>query len=261
MSELIEVNVENFSRVNVKKWISDFSHKEKVIFAVECADLVIDIYERSHSSKAPRLAIDAAKKWIDSPTDDNKEACRNSAADAADAADASYAAAAASYAADASYAAYAASYAADAAYYAAHAASYAADAAYAGIKDKIIAIIKRMLTPKPEINIDEPQIYTQATFDASVLPPVGCMYKDGGVEITAIAHIGSYVVGHICGRFDESGEPVVVVTLVCDCEPIDTRTEKEKVIDKITNAIDVGVCWNTADIAKLIYEKCVSGDE
>jgi hypothetical protein len=39
-----DITVENFNYQNVKTWIEDFSHKEKVQFAVECAELVIHLY-------------------------------------------------------------------------------------------------------------------------------------------------------------------------------------------------------------------------
>ena len=99
----MEITVENFNYSNIKECISDFSHADKVRFAVYCAELVIDIYEKYNSSKAPRRAIEAAKKWIESPTEENKKACK------------SYAAAAAAYAAACSAADSAAADAADAA--------------------------------------------------------------------------------------------------------------------------------------------------
>ena len=79
----MEITVENFNYSNIKECISDFSHADKVRFAVYCAELVIDIYEKYNSSKAPRQAIEAAKKWIESPTEENKKACKSYAADAA----------------------------------------------------------------------------------------------------------------------------------------------------------------------------------
>ena len=78
----------------------------------------------------PRLAIEAAKAWLENPTEENRAAAYAAYADAAYAASAD--AAAASADADAAYAAYAA-YASDAAAadYAAYAADAAAAAAYA----------------------------------------------------------------------------------------------------------------------------------
>ena len=102
-SKNIEITVENFNYSNVKEWISDFSHADKVRFAVYCAELVIDIYEKYNLSKAPRQAIESAKKWIESTTEENKKACKSDDARvaAADAAlDARVAASAARVAAD-----------------------------------------------------------------------------------------------------------------------------------------------------------------
>ena len=114
--------------------------KQKVQYAVFAAEQVLDIYEKKYpNNKAPRLAIEAAKKYINNPCKITKKnayaaAAASPAADAAydDAAAAADAAADAAYAAAAAYdAAYAAAY--DAAYDAAYAAAYAAahDAAYA----------------------------------------------------------------------------------------------------------------------------------
>jgi len=124
------MTVENFNYSNVKECISDFSHIDKVRFAVYCAELVIDIYEKYNSSKDPRRSIEAAKKWIESPTEENKKACRSYASDARDA-DWAADAYAAAYAAACTAASYDASYDADAAAdaAAADAAAYAADAA------------------------------------------------------------------------------------------------------------------------------------
>ena len=113
-----EMTVENFNYSNIKECISDFSHADKVRFAVYCAELVIDIYEKYNSSKDPRQAIEAAKKWIESPTEENKKACKSYAHYAY------YAYAAAAYAAGASYSAARTAACADAAD------AYAADAAY-----------------------------------------------------------------------------------------------------------------------------------
>ena len=111
-----EMTVENFNYSNIKECISDFSHADKVRFAVYCAELVIDIYEKYNSSKDPRQAIEAAKKWIESPTEENKKACKSYAHYAY------YAYAAAAYAAGASYSAARTAACADAAD------AYAADA-------------------------------------------------------------------------------------------------------------------------------------
>lgn len=76
-----EITVENFKYSNVKEWIADYSHKEKVEFAIYCAELVIDLYKGG--SDAPRLAIEAAKVWVSSPTKENQDKCKKAAAAAA----------------------------------------------------------------------------------------------------------------------------------------------------------------------------------
>ena len=139
-----EITVGNFSYSNIKKWISSFSHKDKVRFAVYSAELVIDLY--SGASDAPKKAIQAAKIWIDNPTKENQDACRKASAAASAAAFADYAftSAAADYAvavASAAASAAAASASADYAFTSAAAASAAVSAAasdYAAIKQKII---------------------------------------------------------------------------------------------------------------------------
>jgi hypothetical protein len=103
------------------------THKQKVQWAIFCAEQVINIYEKKYpSDDRPRKAIDAAKACLKNPSEKTKRA-------AAYAANAAYAAAnAAAYAANAAaYAAYAANAAAYAAYAAAYAANAAAYAAYA----------------------------------------------------------------------------------------------------------------------------------
>ena len=157
----MEIKEDNFNYSNLKKWIEDYSHQDKVRFAIYCAELVIDIYESNNDSKAPRLAIDAAKAWVESPTEHNRKAAFAAADNAARVAYFASANYAANYAADAAadaaanaadyFAARAAADAADAsayaANYAANYAAYAADAsadasAYASgdnIKSKIIS--------------------------------------------------------------------------------------------------------------------------
>jgi len=153
-----EMTVENFNYSNVEECISDFSHVDKVRFAVYCAELVIDIYEKYNLSKGPRLAIEAAKKWIESKTEENKKACKSfvifakddaraaasasaraalAAADAARAA-LSDAANAAHAAANAARAAASTARAADHAAWAADAADAAAWAAGESIKENIV---------------------------------------------------------------------------------------------------------------------------
>jgi hypothetical protein len=113
-----EITVENFNYSNVKEWIENYSHKQKVEFAIYCAELVIDLY--TGSSDASKKAIQAAKDWLLNQSEENKQKCKDAAAyAAADAADA------------AAYAAYAATVAAaDVAYIAADAVAANAAAAY-----------------------------------------------------------------------------------------------------------------------------------
>jgi len=99
------------------------THIQLIQYAVFAAEQVIDVFEKKHpNDKRPRAAIEAAKKYIENPNDDNNRV-------AADAAYAAYAADVAAYAAYAADAADAAADAADAAAYAAYAAAYAAYAA------------------------------------------------------------------------------------------------------------------------------------
>ena len=70
----MEIKVDNFSHSSVKEWIKDYSHQDKVKFGIHCAELIIDIYERNNDSKVPRLAIEAAKHWVESPTKQNRKA-------------------------------------------------------------------------------------------------------------------------------------------------------------------------------------------
>ena len=90
-------------------------YKQYVSYAVFAAEQVLDIYEKKYpTDKRPRLAIEAAKKCIEDPSEENKQAARiarNAYAAAADAGAAAAAAAAYAYAA----AAYNAAAAADAA--------------------------------------------------------------------------------------------------------------------------------------------------
>ena len=84
--------------------------EDSVALAIYAAELVIDIFEKEvPKDKRPRKAIEAAKKWLKSPTEKNRAAAYTAAYAAANAA--AYAA----NAANATYAAYAAAYAANAA--------------------------------------------------------------------------------------------------------------------------------------------------
>jgi hypothetical protein len=119
------------------RWLAArlMTHAQKVEWAIFCAEQVIDIYEKRHPKNTrPREAIEAAKKWLKDPSEENKKAAKTAAAAAADDDDDDAAAAAAAAAA---YAAAAAAADDDAAYAAAAAAAAAADddAAYAAAAD------------------------------------------------------------------------------------------------------------------------------
>ena len=152
-------------RLDWANWLLSraMSHPQQIQYAIFSAEQVINIYEKQYpKDDRPRKAIEAAKAYLNKPTEENKaaayaaDAAAHVAAYAADAA--AYAAAdaaahaahaahatayAADAAADAAHAAYAAAdaaahAAADAAAYAANAAAYAAHAANAAMKIKII---------------------------------------------------------------------------------------------------------------------------
>ena len=103
-----------------------FDRRQRKLYAVFAAEQVLDIFEKKYpDDKRPRLAIAAARACID---DDSAAAAANAANAAYHAIDAAYAAAAAANAANAAYHAIDAAYAAAAAAYAAY---HAIDAAYA----------------------------------------------------------------------------------------------------------------------------------
>jgi hypothetical protein len=126
------------------------THPQQVRYAIFAAEQVIEIYEKKHpTDDRPRKAIQAARAYLKSRTEENRLAAHaayaaNAAAKAAYAANAAAyaanAAAKAAYAANAAaYAAYAAAkaaYAANAAAYAANAAAYAAYAAAKAVTEK-----------------------------------------------------------------------------------------------------------------------------
>jgi hypothetical protein len=129
---LVEVRGGHLEQDNKQVWESmrvvkayEWTKPDSVAMSIYAAELVIGIYEKEYpDDKRPRKAIEAAKAWLENPTDENKRFAAY-AASAASYAAASYAASAASAASAAAYAAYAAS--ADA--YAASADAYAASAA------------------------------------------------------------------------------------------------------------------------------------
>jgi hypothetical protein len=112
---LVEAEKYSEIRVLLEKLLEE-NKPLAVKFAVKCAYLVLDIYEKKYpGNDKPRKAIEAAEAWIANPTVENQEKAKNaaSAASAAYAADAAaYAAYAAASAANAASAAYAAAYAA-----------------------------------------------------------------------------------------------------------------------------------------------------
>jgi len=138
----MEITEENVSYSSVKEWIKDYSHQDKVKFAIYCAELVIDIYESNNDSKAPRLAIEAAKAWVESPTEHNRKAALDAAVRASTAREASPIVG--DNAARSSRAAHAAAFAAAFAdNYAAYAAVAAACAGGDNIKSKIISWLSK----------------------------------------------------------------------------------------------------------------------
>lgn len=93
--ELIQILIDE-DRYNWANWTicRVLSKEQKVKYAIFCAEQVLDIFEKKYpDDKRPRIAIEAAKKYLENPIEENRRA-------AADAAYASYTAAdAASYAA------------------------------------------------------------------------------------------------------------------------------------------------------------------
>ena len=112
------------------------TYRQFVRYAVYAAEQVLPIYEKKYpKDDRPRKAIEAAKKCIDNPSEENKKAAAASA-NAATAYAASAATSAAYAAAYASAAAYAAASAADASAADASAAAYTD--AYADMRIKIL---------------------------------------------------------------------------------------------------------------------------
>ena len=138
---IIQNNKQCWSEMKIVKTY-DWKKEDSVALAIYAAELVIDIYEKKCSNdKRPREAIEAAKKWLKEPTEENRIA-------AAHAADDAYAAA---HAANAAYYAYAAAHAANAAYAAANAANAAYAAAHAAekeITDKCAAFVLKRIKAK-----------------------------------------------------------------------------------------------------------------
>ena len=139
---LVEVRGEHLRQDDKQCWSEmrvvrayEWTKPDSVAMAIYCAELVVGIYEKQHpDDKRPRQAIEAAKAWLNDPTEENRQAA--SAASAA-AYDAAYAAASAAYAA---YAAYDAAYAA-----------YAAASSAAAVLDKIEAWIQERIATLKEL--------------------------------------------------------------------------------------------------------------
>jgi hypothetical protein len=124
LSDFVEAADEKWEYV---RWLSVrcLTHKSQVLFAVWCAERV----KHCGPSDASQKAIDAAKKWVEDPSEENAAAAY-SAYSANYAAYADYAAAsaeAAYFSATAAYSASAAAYTAAYTAYAANAAAYAAN--------------------------------------------------------------------------------------------------------------------------------------
>jgi hypothetical protein len=119
----INLLVSKISLYNIS-WILEELHEKEILIklAIFSAEQVLHIYEASHDSTAPRLAIEAAKAYINEPTEANRIACIKEAK-------ASYTPAIAP--AVARDAAYSASYAASASYVSAPYDNAYATAAYA----------------------------------------------------------------------------------------------------------------------------------
>jgi hypothetical protein len=131
----------------IKVW--PWTKEDSVSLAIYAPELVIDIFEKRYpDDKRPRVAIEAAKAWLDDPTEENRQAAAGAAAGAAGAA--AGAAGAARAAAEAAGAAWAAAGAAWAAADVAEAAAEAAARAAAGaaIKDKCHKFVLARLADK-----------------------------------------------------------------------------------------------------------------
>ena len=121
----------------------EWTKLDSVAMAIYAAELVIGEHEKKYpDDKRPRQAIEAAKAWLNDPTEENRQAA-SAAYAAAYAASAAYTAA---YAASAAYAAASIASAASAAY-AAYGAAYDA----AAVLDKIEAWIQERIATLKEL--------------------------------------------------------------------------------------------------------------
>ena len=124
----------------------EWTKLDSVAMAIYAAELVIGEHEKKYpDDKRPRQAIEAAKAWLNDPTEENRQAASAASAAAYAACDA-----ACDAAYDAAYAAAAAAYAASAAHDAAYAAYAACDAA-AAVLDKIEAWIQERIATLKEL--------------------------------------------------------------------------------------------------------------
>jgi hypothetical protein len=142
---LVEVHGKHLAQGDKQCWSEmrvlkayEWTKPDSVAMAIYAAELVIGNYEKKYpDDKRPRKAIEAARAWLENPTEENRDAAYAAAAAVSPAA---YAAAAA-YAASAAYASSAAS---------AYAAS-AASAASAAVLDKIEAWIQERVKTLKEV--------------------------------------------------------------------------------------------------------------
>ena len=80
----VEVKGKHLSQDNKEVWkemrltkVWKWQKKDSVLFAIYAARPVLDIFEKEcPEDKRPRLAIEAAEKWVKSPTKKNKDAAR-----------------------------------------------------------------------------------------------------------------------------------------------------------------------------------------
>ena len=80
----MKLTVENLNHINIKDAIEEWSNEEVVDLAVFSAELVIDLYK--DNSDTPKKAIQSAKDWLENPTKENKNICKEAAFAAYDAA-------------------------------------------------------------------------------------------------------------------------------------------------------------------------------
>lgn len=67
-----EITVENFSKENIKEWVKDFTHEDKVKFSVSCLELVSSLCSHNY----PKLVVRTLDEYILDPSDENKDKCQ-----------------------------------------------------------------------------------------------------------------------------------------------------------------------------------------